>query len=403
MIKTWRVFVHEYLRHVLRKRFIFAVLSLPLIAVVIGIFTIIMVALQYDGRPVGYVDLAGWLQAPVQNSVNPNEWFPDVEVVKYLSEDAALQALKEDQIQGYYVFSVQYLDTGEVRLVANESPSQGAQSAFESFVRANLVNGLPEEVQARLLSNDRLDIQTLDGARQSGNGRWVEIVVPLAAGVLFMFVVNMTGGYLLRAVVEEKENRTMKIVITSVSPTQLMAGKIAGNLSVGLTQLFLWLVVPVLGLVLASFLVPAAQNVKIITPTFWLTMATILPAFVMVAALMAAVGATATETNEASAVAGWFTIPLVAPYWFMSLLMENPNAPLSVGMSLFPLTAPVTLPVRIAFTTVPVWQIVLSIGLLYLCAVASILLSGRAFRLGMLRYGKRLSLKELFDLKGKTL
>ena len=403
MKKIWRVFRHEYLRHVLRKRFIFAVLSLPLIIAAMGIFGVIMVALQYDSHPVGYVDLANWLVNPVKSSPEPADLFRDVEVVAFPDEERALRALEEGEIQGYYVFSKDYLESGEVSLVAKEFPSQGAQTAFNNFVEENLVKDLPKGTQTRLLSSDRLNIQTLDGSRQSGEGRWAEIAIPLAAGVLFMFVVNMTGGYLLQAVVEEKENRTMEIVITSVSPTQLMAGKIAGNLSVGLTQLFLWLIAPVAGFIVLRSFVPWIQNIQILTPTFWLTMAAIFPAFIMVAALMAAVGATATESSEASTVAGWFTIPLVMPYWFMSLLMKNPNAPLSVGMSLFPLTAPVTLPVRFAFTTVPVWQAVLSIALLYACAAASILLAGRAFRLGMLRYGKRLSFKELFGLEKKAL
>jgi ABC-2 type transport system permease protein len=77
--------------------------------------------------------------------------------------------------------------------------------------------------------------------------------------------------------------------------------------------------------------------------------------------------------------------------------MMNPNSPLSVGLSLFPLTAPVSLPLRAAFTTLPAWQIAVSLGLLCILAAVSIWFAGRAFRLGMLRYGKRLSWKELFS------
>jgi len=119
-------------------------------------------------------------------------------------------------------------------------------------------------------------------------------------------------------------------------------------------------------------------------------------AFVMVAALMAMVGATATETREAQQVAGLFTLPLFVPYWLITPLIESPNSPLAVGMSLFPMTAPVTLPARAAFTLVPAWQSALSLGLLYLAAFGSLWLAGRAFRLGMLQYGKRLKLAELF-------
>lgn len=402
MKKIWRIFAHEYLRHVLRKRFIFSVLSLPLFVAGMALIGVLIVVVQYDGRPVGYVDQAGWLTNPVSPEIDTGEIMKDIEVVPFASEDTALEALKSGKIQAYYVFKSDYLKNGAVQLVANEAPSEGAQSAFKKFVRINLVSGLPKQIQTRLLQSDKLDVQTVDGSRQVANGQWVEMVIPVVAGILFMFVVNMTGGYLLRAVVEEKENRTMEIVITSVSPTQLMAGKIAGNLSVGLTQLFLWLVFPVVGLLFAGAFIPEIRDIQIATTSFWLTMTAILPAFVMVSALMAAIGATATESREASQVAGWFTLPLVVPYWFMSILMKNPNGPLSIGLSLFPLTAPVTLPIRIAFTTVPNWQIILSIGLLYICSVGSIWLAGRAFRLGMLRYGKSLSLRELLVREKKA-
>jgi ABC-2 type transport system permease protein len=218
-----------------------------------------------------------------------------------------------------------------------------------------------------------------------------------------MFVVNMTGGYLLRAVVEEKENRTMEIVITSVSPTQLMAGKIAGNISIGLTQLLIWLFFPLIGLVFARLYIPFIRDLQFSTSSFWLTLIIILPAYIMVSALMAAVGATATESSEASQVAGWFSLPLVIPYWFLSTLIQNPNGALAVGFSFFPLTAPVVLPLRAVFTTVPIWQMVLSTMLVYICAGGSIWLAGRAFRMGMLRYGKPLSMRELFGIEKKTI
>jgi len=76
--------------------------------------------------------------------------------------------------------------------------------------------------------------------------------------------------------------------------------------------------------------------------------------------------------------------------------MENPNSPFSIFLSIFPFTAPISLPLRVAFSNVPFWQSSLTIALLVVLAIFSLWLAGRAFRLGMLRYGKRLSLKELF-------
>jgi len=85
------------------------------------------------------------------------------------------------------------------------------------------------------------------------------------------------------------------------------------------------------------------------------------------------------------------------PYMLIGLLMSNPSSPLSLALSLIPLTAPVAMLIRDGLTILPVWQIVLSAAIQILCAVAAIWLAGRAFRLGMLRYGKRLAWRELFS------
>jgi ABC-2 type transport system permease protein len=124
--------------------------------------------------------------------------------------------------------------------------------------------------------------------------------------------------------------------------------------------------------------------------------ATFLPAFIMLAALMAMLGATATEAREAQQIAGLFTIPIVIPLWFSAAIIQSPNSPLSIGLSLFPLTAPMTLPMRATLTALPAWQIIAAEAILLLTAAGAIWLASRAFRLGMLRYGKKLSLRELF-------
>jgi ABC-2 type transport system permease protein len=196
--------------------------------------------------------------------------------------------------------------------------------------------------------------------------------------------------------VEEKENRTMEIVVTSVSTDEMMAGKVVGNLAVGLTELLVWI-----GFGMATLFFLRANPAQVgnfnLDPGYLiLSFVILLPAFVMVAGLMAAAGVTATDTREAQQIAGMFTLPVVVPFWLIVPLMESPNSPLSVGLSIFPLTAPISLTMRAAFTDVPAWQIALSLGLLVVCAVGAIWLAARVFRLGMLRYGKRLSLREIF-------
>ena len=211
-----------------------------------------------------------------------------------------------------------------------------------------------------------------------------------------MLAINMTGGYLLQAVVEEKENRTMEIILTSSSPTQIMTGKVIGNMSVGLTQLLIWILFGLIGFIFLQSNIPEISNTQFDWSFFFLMVATFLPAFVMISALMATLGATATETKEAQQIAGLFSLPIAIPFWFVAVFIESPNSPLAIIFSIFPFTAPISLPLRAAFTNIPIWQTISSVGLLVLFAIGAIWLAGRAFRLGMLRYGKKLSLKELF-------
>ncbi|KPL78306.1 hypothetical protein ADN00_07575 [Ornatilinea apprima] len=394
MRNIWLVFWHEYARQVLRKRFLLVLLSLPLIIVLSGGVGVLAVVVMMNNDPIGYVDHSGLLTNPAAPAQTAER---RVDMIAFADDASAQQALEEGQIQGYYVVAKDYLQTGEVVLVAEEPVGENAQDDFVDFLKVNLVKGLDSAVAERLMDGSKIEVRALeDLTRKAGENDWVNLVIPLVMGIFLMLAVNTSGGYLLQAVVEEKENRTMEIVITSISPEQLMAGKILGNLSVGLTQLLVWFAVPVGVFLGVRPFVPFLRDINLGGSYVWLSLAALPAAFVLVAALMAAVGATATEAREAQQMAGLFTIPLFVPYWLITPLIESPNSLLAVGLSLFPLTAPVTLAARAAFTVLPVWQIVVSLGLLYATAFGALWLAGRAFRLGMLQYGKRLKLAEIF-------
>jgi ABC-2 type transport system permease protein len=250
-------------------------------------------------------------------------------------------------------------------------------------------------IRTRILEGPELTLRTINSDQKFNSRNPFGFLIALFSGVIFLLGVNTSGGYLLQAVVEEKENRTMEIVLTSLSTDQFMAGKIFGNLSVGLTQLLFWLVMGGITALIAIRTFPDLSDTGIGFSFFGLMALTFLPAFVMIAALMTMVGATATEAREAQQIAGLFSLPIAIPFWFIAAIMENPNGPLAIGFSFFPFTAPMTLPLRFMVTNLPVWQIGLSVGLLFVAAAASIWLASRAFRLGMLRYGKKLSLAEI--------
>lgn len=397
MSKIWLVFKHEYTRHVLRKRFILAVLSFPLMALVMVVASFLAVRAGYDGRPAGIIDQSGLFANAKQLPVTEDAFMPNIQFRSYPDEAAAQVDLENQTLQAFFIVEPDYLESGKVRMIALDSPGEQVQSDFEDFLVMNLLASKPQDVADRIIKGNTMTIKNVGGSREMEDNNFLAIVVPIIAGVLFMVAINTSGGYLLQAVVEEKENRTMEIMITSISPNQLMAGKILGNLSVGLTQVLVW----VLGGLLAVNLIiranPELALGSMITPSyFWLILATFLPSFVMVAAMMAALGSTVTETREAQQIAGWFTLPIFMPLWFISNIMTYPNGPLAMFFSFFPLTAPLTLPMRAVLTEVPAWEIAVTIGVLLLTAVAAIWFASRAFRLGMLRYGKRLAWKEIF-------
>jgi ABC-2 type transport system permease protein len=385
MKKFWLVAKYEYFRHVLRKRFIVSILSMPIFFAFIMGMGFLSAYMQYDRTPIGYVDHSGVL-ANAERDPSAKDVFEYAEITPFADEATADQALAAKDIRAYYVLNSDYLATGKVQVVANEVKGTEGQSQFRDFLLYNLLKDRPAEERERLLAGPVLEIRSLDGERSMGENNILGFLVPLIAAILLIISINTSGGYLLQALVEEKENRTMEIIVTSVSPMQLMAGKIVGNLSVGLTQIGAWLAVVIIALVIVVRFIPVGEGFQLDAGYLGLLILVMLPAFVMISALMALVGATATEAREAQQIAGLFTLPLAVPLWFISAIMANPNSALSIGLSLF----------RAGFTNIPLWQSILAVSLLILCAVGALWLAGRAFRLGMLRYGKRLTWHEIF-------
>ena len=399
MSKMLQVMYFEYVRHVFRKRFLLSLLSLPLFIGVMALVVLLLVRSEINFKPIGYVDLSGVLP-------NSGGEYQDslVDLLHFETEDQAAQALLAGQIQAYYVLESDYLDSRQSRMVAIDQPSNVATDQFEYFVRANLLAEYPEEIVRRLIEGNQLVLRTADGSRQFAQGDWLRFLLPFLVGFIFLAAVFATSGYLLQAVVEEKENRTMEMLVTTVSPAQLMSGKILGIIAVGWTQLFVWIVMALVLLVIASLFVGFPGINSVTFGYIILAVGIFVPAFVMLSALMVAVGATLTDSQEAQQVTSIFTLPLFIPFWFVIQLIVHPNGPVAVGLSLFPLTAPITLAIRAGFTSIPPWQIGFSLSLLILCAGLAVWLAGRAFRLGMLRYGQRVPWREFlgFSIKRQS-
>jgi ABC-2 type transport system permease protein len=399
MSKIWQIIRHEYVRHVFRRRFLFSLLSLPVVVIVMVGVALLVAGLGSDPAPVGYLDPAGALANPVQPPESTDIFSPDIEFIAYTDRDQAQSDLENGTIQGYYILPEDYPQTIQTELVYLKEPDSSVMAAFTDFVRLTLLENdkVPSDVINRLSEGSTVTLQSVDGSRQMRDDQWYLIFVPYIAGFMFFIVVMTSGGYLLQAVVEEKENRTMEIVITSVSPSQLMTGKIIGDIGIGLTQLVVWLIFAWVGLKVAGNFWPILADFSLPPNYIGVMLLVLLPAFVMVAALMAAIGATLTETREAQQISGMFSLPMMIPIYLSTAIMTNPNGVLAMVLSYFPLTAPLTVLMRMSFTVVPAWQIAINVVSLVIFAGLAIWFASKAFRLGMLQYGKKLSLKDVLS------
>ncbi len=395
MRKIWLVAFHEYRQHVFTRRFLFGLLSVPLIIVLMGGLILLVLSLDQNTKPLGYVDASGLLSNPIPA---PKAAFPDkdIPIIAYQSETEAQQALDAGQIQGYYIVPADYLKTGEVKIIHIQPVKDPARRYFASFLGANLLKNTDPALAARLVEGADVTIRSADGKRSLSGDDWFTFMIPMVAGIGFIIAMFTSGGYLMQAVVEEKENRTMEVMVTSVTPGQLMAGKILGDTSIGLTQIFMWMLFIVIPILIAKRSFAFLQAIQISGQTLLVMALIMLPSFVLVAGLMAMIGATVSEAREGQQMTGIIAFPIWIPYMLTMILMSNPNSPIATTLSFIPLMAPVTMLVRDGLTILPFWQIAASSAIQITAAVLVIWLTGKAFRAGMLRYGQRLSLREIF-------
>ena len=224
----------------------------------------------------------------------------------------------------------------------------------------------------------------------------MSFVLPLVAGVLFMVAIMTSAGYLLQAVTTEKENRTMELMITSVSPEQLMGGKALGLMGVSLTQLGVWAATGVI----AAWVATRGLEIVRLGHVPWSTVGVILafffPGYALVGGIMAAIGSAVTEQRQGQQIAAILNMIFMAPFFLIALIMSRPNSPLMVVFTLFPPTAFLTVVLRWSVTVVPWWQLIASWVLLVAAAGFSLWCSARILRAGMLRYGQRLSLRAVW-------
>ncbi len=274
-----------------------------------------------------------------------------------------------------------------------------------------------------------LDPEPIDkkGDDASSMTSGVAMGISFFMGIAMYMLVLVWGSIVMRSVMEEKMNRIVEVIMSSVRPFDLMLGKIIGSAGVGLTQLIIWAVlntIIIIGVQMMFGIDPAAAQAsgmpggmppgaaeemqdklpllmnEIMRQNWWYIMGISLLFFLggyfLYASLFAAVGsAVGDDMGEAQSLTLPITIPIIIAFLLMTtVVMRAPHSPLAVFASIFPLFSPIVMPGRLAFHP-PVWQVILSVIVLIATAIFFVWLSGRIYRVGILMYGKKVSLKEL--------
>ena len=392
MSKTWLIAQHHFLEEARKRTFLLVLLALPLFIAFAAGLGYLFSLLQSDHTPLGYVDPAGWLTDPRADPLDP-----DVTLVRFDSTAGAQQALEEGEVDAYYVLPAS-LDARQAELIYFEPPPYSAARTVTDLVRRNRIAGQPAALVERAIAGARVTVRAGESDRvYPGGDPTLSHFLPLMAAGMFSFLVVTTFGYLGEAVVIEKESRTMEVLVTSVSPGQMMAGKVIGGLGIALLQIVVWVTCLVLVVVLGGGLlgIEWLQNLEPSWRDIAMVFAVGLPVYLFLAALTTALAATLVETQEIQQMGGLAFFLLFSPLYLLVPLIQAPNGPLALALSFLPFTSVASIAARSLVIEVPTWQIAVAAAIATACGIVAVWFAGKAFRLSMLRYGQRLRWREL--------
>lgn len=398
MNKTMNVARYEYLHHVSRKRFWISLFGVPLGFVLLFGLSALLSRLSFDTRPVGIVDHAALIQVEPDNSKESTFFEPQIYLQVFPDESTARAAIETDEIQGFAVLPEDYLSRFQIVYWANKQPLSDVLSLISDFVSKNLMvsENIDPAVVSRINEGSQINLQSLDGSQVYEGTNTDRILVPILVGGLNFVLVMTCGGYLLQALVEEKENRTLEILLTSVPTREIMAGKIIGNLSIGFTEIGVWiLLLGTAGVFLREkleFLMGLDISFSYVAVSIALTIFS----FIFSAALMVTVGAMMTSSAEAQGVTGMMVIPMMLPVYLFGTFMNNPNGIFPRILSFFPLSSPLAIALRMAIGTVSRTEILLAFVVIISMTFLMVWFAGAAIKRGMLQFTPRLLLRRKF-------
>jgi ABC-2 type transport system permease protein len=244
----------------------------------------------------------------------------------------------------------------------------------------------------------RVDLETVkvEKGGKTRKGSIMDFIMPFVLAMIIYMMIIMYGVAIMNGVLEEKNSKVVEVIVSAVRPFELMLGKIVGIASVGLLQYGIWITLGAF----VYFANPMNFQAHLEGPPIRLTQLVVLVVyfllgFVFYSSLYAAIGACCTTQQETQQLQMPVTFGLVIPFVLMMPTIMTPNASWVVALSLFPITSPITMLLRVGSIDVPLWQLGTSLGLLAAGTVGIAWVAGKIFRVGILMTGKRPSIPEI--------
>ncbi|MCX6053770.1 MAG: ABC transporter permease [Chloroflexi bacterium] len=389
MKKIWLVGRNEFIAVVLRRSFMLSLILLPLTSFIIllivsGIqkragmdsFDLLekLFAPSKETSLEGYVDRSGLV-----SQIPPG--YAD-RLMPFSNEASARRALAAGEITSFYIISQDYIEEGEVVYIRPDfNPLGGLEQArsIEDLLAYALTGGR-EDLAKRV--QDPLNVTTisLSAAPQRDQENPLTFLLPYIVTFLFYTVILTSSSLLLNSISTEKQNRMMEMLMTSITPTQMLTGKITALGLVGLLQTVIWSGSGYLMLQFSGRQFALGDAFKLPPSILLWGVLFFLLGYAVYASLMAGVGALVPNLREGSQLTTIVILPMVVPLMLISVLIQTPDSPLSLALSLFPLTSPVSMMTRLAATTVPLWQTALAVLLLVGSAIFLVQAAARLFR-----------------------
>ena len=420
---TWLIAKRDYLERVKTKAFVIMTLLTPALMFMWAIVPSMMITAKTGGtRHIVAVTSNAEVGAAIRTnldktagtrpSVASRQAAPSTSDIKYTvevdtnvteAERARLQSrIDSKEIDGFLWLDDKSLKDHTISYTARQTNDFIELGTLRGGVRDALIRqelkgrGIAEgDVESALKSYKLETMQWANGkAKKSGQDSQFFIVFIL--GLTMYITIMIFGIGVMRAVLQEKTSRIMEVLMSAVTSTELMAGKIIGVGAVGLTQIGIWALMATLGASPGAFSIAAqakAANLSAATAVYFAVF--FLLGYVLYSAMCAALGAAVSSEQEAQQIQMFVLMPLIVSFLVMFLAMRVPDDPRVVALSMFPFTAPLVMYTRIVVQTPPGWQIALSIGITIATIFGVLFICGRIYRVGILMYGKRATLPEI--------